>query len=555
MHKIDRKARILVIDDQQVIRDFLSSELSSRGFSVVTASDGEEGIENVKQKKFDLVISDIKMSKKDGIEILDEIKKISSDTEVIMVTAFGTIELVLSAMKKGAFSFIEKPFNIEEILVLINKAMEKRNLEFIVDLYKTSNAIFSTIKFENLLKMIINLTYKILNVEDVSIMFIGDDGKLYIAESTGLDDEIKNKTRISIGDSIAGKVAQMKEPVIINGPVKDDPRFSCFVSMESKKKIKSAIIHPLIVNGEVVGVLNANRINNTEHFTNDDVKYSTIFTSQIAQAIANSRLYKELEKKIEEIEESNMKLKTATASLIQAEKLSSLGELTAGVAHELNNPLNTVKIICQSNLRDLQRGRFDEETCEDDLTEAILRVDEMAKIIDHMRIFTRRIGDVPFEKVDINNPIEGVFRLIGQQLKVHNIEVIKEISSDVMEVIGDSIKLEQILTNLITNARDAVEKSPKPDGMKIWVRAYKIQETNGKAQVMIEVEDNGSGIPENIRDKIFEQFFTTKPPGKGTGLGLSIAQKIVEEHKGHIKLSSELKKGTKFSIKLPAVVV
>ncbi|MBI4669568.1 MAG: hypothetical protein HY747_10390, partial [Elusimicrobia bacterium] len=131
----------------------------------------------------------------------------------------------------------------------------------------------------------------------------------------------------------------------------------------------------------------------------------------------------ELEKKVEE---RTAQIKEMTAGLVQTTKLTALGELSAGVAHELNQPLNAIKIICQSTLRDVEKNRYNQDSFESDLKEIVGNVNRMAEIIDHMRVFSRKTEGTPHEKINITEPLEGVFKILGQQFKVHNIEVLKE---------------------------------------------------------------------------------------------------------------------------------
>ena len=182
-----------------------------------------------------------------------------------------------------------------------------------------------------------------------------------------------------------------------------------------------------------------------------------------------------------------------------------------------------------------------------DLTDIVNQVNKMAGIIDHMRVFTRQTEGKIDEMVDINDVVELPFVLLGQQLKNRNIEVIKEFASDLPRVMGNPIRLEQVLMNLITNARGAVENCGKED-KRIKIKTY--QADSGQ-DVVAEVKDNGSGIPEELRVKIFQPFFTTKEAGQGTGLGLSVSSKIVEEHNGRIELESMVGEGTTFRIILP----
>ena len=268
---------------------------------------------------------------------------------------------------------------------------------------------------------------------------------------------------------------------------------------------------------------------------------------------AHDELERRVWERTKELEKSNQELKEATVQLVQSEKMSALGELTAGVAHELNQPLNGIKIICQSILRDIQRDRFEEEELEEDLNDVVLQVNKMAEIIDHMRVYTRSTEGAPEEAIDVNSVIEGAFKFVGQQLRNHNIDVVRELREDLPPIIGDAIRLEQVFLNLITNARNAVESSQK-EHKNIQIRTYQngnLQSASDNPAVVVEVTDNGVGIPEDVKPKIFQPFFTTKEPGKGTGLGLSVASKIIEEHNGRIEVDSQVGERTTFRVILP----
>ena len=241
------------------------------------------------------------------------------------------------------------------------------------------------------------------------------------------------------------------------------------------------------------------------------------------------------------------KLQQIESHLVQSEKLSALGELTAGVSHELNQPLNGIKIISQALLRDIKKNRLEEEELEEDLTEIVKQVNKMAEIINHMRIYTRNTEGNSSEMIDISTVIEGPFKILDQQLKTHGIEVVKEFAPGLPEVMCDPIRLEQVFMNLIANAKGSVESCGK-ENKRIEIRAY---ESDDSQSVEVTVKDNGEGIPEHLRQKIFQPFFTTKEPGKGTGLGLSVSHKIIEEHRGRIELESKVGEGTTFKVILP----
>jgi len=249
------------------------------------------------------------------------------------------------------------------------------------------------------------------------------------------------------------------------------------------------------------------------------------------------------------LSKANKELKESTVKLIQSEKMSALGELTAGVAHELNQPLNTIKIICQSIIRDIHKHRFQIDEVEPDLNDVVDQVDKMADIIGHMRIFTRQTGGLPYQKIEVNYVVEGTLKFIEQQLHNHNIKLEIQLGNNLPRIMGDSISLEQALLNLLTNARNALDQSEKDDKfIKIETSALKNQKV-----IVMAVTDNGIGISKSLKKKIFNPFFTTKPQGKGIGLGLSVTGKIIEEHKGEIKVDSKAGKGTTFKIILPYI--
>jgi C4-dicarboxylate-specific signal transduction histidine kinase len=260
----------------------------------------------------------------------------------------------------------------------------------------------------------------------------------------------------------------------------------------------------------------------------------------------------ELDQARSELEQSRDELREKTGQLIQTEKMIALGELTAGVAHEINQPLNAIKIVSADVVRDIEKDRLDPEQLQESLEDVIGEVKKMAEIVDHMRVFTRKTEGSLRERLDANAPIDGVFKLLGQQLRGRGIEVEQELGAE-LQILGDPVRLEQVIMNLITNARDAVERQSGSAGKKIAVRTY-LEESGDveEPSVVYEVSDTGEGIPAELRERIFEPFFTRKAPGQGTGLGLSVAKQIVDDHRGRITVDSRVGEGTTFRICLPA---
>ncbi len=288
-HAGDAAPALLVIDDEQGIRDLLRYELEARGYAVTTARCSEEALEIVGRQDIRLVISDVRMPGRGGLDTLDAIKRLKPDVEVILATGYGTVDTAVSAMKRGAYDFVQKPFNLDELLALVEKALEKGELRALVALHESSRAIFSSVRLEEMLAIVARLASQLLKADDASIMTMSPEGKLVVVAAVGMEkDDARKRARVALGERVAGKVALYKEPVIISGPLQDDPRFS---DVESLREVRSSIVFPLSLKGEVLGVLNANRTANAEPFNSSDLRHATIFGSQIAQALHNAKLY------------------------------------------------------------------------------------------------------------------------------------------------------------------------------------------------------------------------------------------------------------------------
>jgi PAS domain S-box-containing protein len=239
----------------------------------------------------------------------------------------------------------------------------------------------------------------------------------------------------------------------------------------------------------------------------------------------------------------------AETQLVQAGKLATLGEMATGVAHELNQPLNAIKLGSEYLLKmtetGQQVGRFELNELAGDISR---EVDRAAGIINHLRQFGRK-SDVVTDRVDINRPIRGVFTILGQQLSVHGIEVQLDLDGNLPPIMADENRLEQVFVNLVNNARDAMLDRKLDARARPNILAIKSFLENH--QVTVTVSDTGPGIPESIRGRLFEPFFTTKKPNKGTGLGLSISYGIVRDYKGTIDLLTSESTGATFIVSFP----
>jgi PAS domain S-box-containing protein len=240
------------------------------------------------------------------------------------------------------------------------------------------------------------------------------------------------------------------------------------------------------------------------------------------------------------------------AQLIQASKLATLGTLASGMAHELTQPLNVIQVASDFFLKKLKKG---EEVSTDELRtmaeEIGSQLDRASKVIKHMRDFARQ-SDVTRTRLRINEPIKDVFKVMGQQLRVHQIEVELDLDPHVPYITADHNRLEQVFINLVTNAMYAMDDKGLRWADRKWRRLLKIKSFSADGQVVVRVSDTGKGIPREIIDRIFEPFFTTRKVGQGTGLGMSISYRIISDYGGTIEVESEVDKGTTFTLKFPS---
>ena len=248
-----------------------------------------------------------------------------------------------------------------------------------------------------------------------------------------------------------------------------------------------------------------------------------------------------LEHAVKELEDKRKELTAMTQQLWQASKLTTMGELAASVAHELNNPLATVALRVESVMEEL--GENDPKRQSLDIIAQ--EVERMAKLVRTLLQFSRR-SSRQISTVDIPKELSSSLDLIEFYLRSRQVEVLRDFAGNVPHIYADRQLLHQVFLNLITNASDAM-----PDGGTLTIRTFRgILETDRPA-VVVEFTDTGTGVPTGNLPKLWEPFFTTKPEGKGTGLGLAICRRTVEEHRGTISIKSFPSKGTTVRITLP----
>jgi two-component system NtrC family sensor kinase len=381
---------------------------------------------------------------------------------------------------------------------------------------------------------------------------------------------------IRFGERIMGRVAQEARPLVLNGDLSADPRLKNGKRFENRPA--SALCWPLLSDDRVIGVVSINRQATEPPFDEADIRNGQTMVNMMTMAVENALLHAEQRHRIgelarlnSELQDSQARLEEVHAQLAQSEKMASIGQLAAGVAHEINNPVGYVNsnvTSLQSYLDGLFRLIEAYETAEgalagDPLTLNDIRAlkkevnldflkQDVGALMDECREGLSRVkeivldlkdfahsGNGDFEPADLLKGLESTLNIVHNELK-YKAEVVKEYG-ELPPVECVPGQLNQVFMNLLVNAAHAIEEHGT-----ITVRTG----TEGD-EVWVEVADTGKGIPPENRARLFDPFFTTKPVGQGTGLGLSLTYGIISRHGGRIDVDSEVGQGSTFRVTVP----
>jgi two-component system NtrC family sensor kinase len=232
--------------------------------------------------------------------------------------------------------------------------------------------------------------------------------------------------------------------------------------------------------------------------------------------------------------------------LLQSEKLAVMGQLAAGVAHEINNPINGIVTYVHLLLKRLDEGRVDHTTWKKDLKLVERETMRIGSLVRNLLNFSRKT-EPDLSHVSLDRLVDETLPILNDQCAIKNIKIIKKYDKEIPNILGDYNQLQQVLLNLVVNAIQAVSKSGTIE-IKLWTEGLK----GSECFVHLDVTDNGVGIPKQDMDKIFDPFYTTKTGDKkGIGLGLSIVRQIVRAHHGRLSIRSDIGRGTTMSVRLP----
>lgn len=475
-------ANVLIIDDDPDTCETLGNVLQLKGHAVQTATCGHVGLERLGPSHVDAAIVDIVLPDISGLDLLDAIKVRSPETEVIFITGNASLGTAMQAMNGAAFAYFVKPVEIDHLLATLDKALEKQRLARAL---RESESRYRLIA-ESIMDALFlstsdgRVVFWNKRSEQLTGLMEGELGGRQLFSLLGADGASQIRARIEDGGAGSGASSFFETEII-----RADGR-RVWVEANVARVVHERVVGYLLVARDITA-------------------------------------RKQLQER-----------------LLQAEKLSAMGQLLAGVAHELNNPLSIV-----AGRASLLYQRVGKGPLGDQVTELQHAAQRCARIVGNFLALARQ-RPTARHSVSLNQVLHEAVELIGYQLRVDDVEVGLDLAADLPAIWGDAHQLHQVVVNLLSNAHYALRDRPRPRRVRITTRFHPARQ-----RVRLEVADTGSGIAPEIRARIFDPFFTTKPGQTGTGLGLALCQGIINGHEGSIEVESEPGRGALFRIDLP----
>lgn len=418
---------------------------------------------------------------------------------------------------------------------VIHEELEQHYREISL-LYEIQQEMASTLDYHSVLKLIVHRTKQIFDAAECTIRLLEErQGRLYIRVVASSGPQFIGPQEVPFEEShvdhpvIGGEMIYMED-------VRIDPQFRWQREAE-KAGVVSMICAPLVARRRTIGTIRLYTAERRE-FDLSERKILLAIAGMAAQAIENARLYRQIEEQNRQLLESYEELRRTQKELLRKERLAALGEMAATVAHEIRNPLTSVRGFAQR----IQRRSMDLADPKTSEYCAIImeEVDRLNKFIKDVLDFARHAKPT-FELTDLNSVVAEVLKMVRDEFERKEVTIVADLSPSLPPTVCDRMQMRQMLLNLVQNARSAVSR-----GGMVTVRT----QATGK-YIRIRIVDNGHGIPRDVLPKIWSPFFTTKT--HGTGLGLALVQRIVDDHRGRIFIRSRQGCGTIVNIQLPQV--
>jgi two-component system, NtrC family, sensor kinase len=519
---------ILVLDDEPGITLLCSRLLKRAGYDVVAFTEAPPAYEHLSNHTVDLLLVDIRMPDVNGFEVISRAKQLQPDIAVLVMTGFGTVETAIQALRQGVDGLLLKPFEqsselidaVKQALLDCEKKRDAARIQALRPLFNVTESLLSETRPDQLLDLIKNAIQGHLHCSYVGYYQVENGREVHLLTGSGI---VPDPDRDKSDAKFIGELESLGSPLLINT---SGPGPKIHRSQLQKRGLGAAMFIP-VKRPNTNSLFFVGRSKNEPPFREVDLEMFLILSNQAAVAIENARLYADLREYVRQVEESQQ-------ALLQAEKMATAGRLSVSIAHEVNNPLQSV----QNCLHLAGRKDLPEEQREEYFELAKSELNRLMSTVQRMLDFYRP-GAVSPSEVDIHDLVYYVLNLMSKQLEKQGVQVQTDMPENLPSVIAVGSQVQQVLINLILNSFDAM-----PQGGEIQIRARVVKEG-----VEILLKDSGPGIPADRQAHIFEPFFSTKDGG--TGLGLTVSYNIITAHGGTLELVSNNGPGACFRVYLP----
>jgi signal transduction histidine kinase len=429
----------------------------------------------------------------------------------------------------------------DRIQNIIDAAFFRKRYDYERTIFNLGEAMTSILNIDEIGNKIITTITDTMQIDSASFLILDRQSEIYNMNVATLDELRTSEIKLDSDDVIISCLNKYREEIFYEDLISNS-KYSVHKEelLETFSKLHSSLIMPLFFKDDLVGMLSLGQKRSGLLFNTRDINLLKTLANESAIAVENANSFKLVEDYARKLEETNKELMETHLQLMQAEKMSAVGELAAGLAHEIRNPLNIIEGARYYLSTEVDHGRNTDVV--DEYLEFIKnQVVRTNRLLNNLLNFSRP-DDPSFNLVNLNSILENAIVLIKKQIADNEITLVVRLDYDIPEIMGDRNQLWQVLINLLINASQAMLK-----GGDLHVSTYR---NSSKADsVYIKIRDTGEGISEENLSKIFDPFFTTK--SKGSGLGLSISYKIIQSHNGNIKVDSVEGEETTFIIQLP----
>ncbi len=556
---------VLVVDDRDDSLKFLKEYvLQPNGYKTMEARNGVQALQVIQAQPVDLIISDLVMPQMGGLELLESLREKGLDTPAILMTFHGSEGTAVRAFRLGARDYIIKPFAIDEMLNAIDRALTESRLRQERDrltqtvlkvnqqlesrvqelrfLYGIGRSVTSLRNLEEILNRIVEAAVYMTEADEGSLMLIDPtSGELYLRAARNMGDKTSKSFRMKISDSIAGQVVRTGKPVMIGGVNQDDS-----FKLMTGYFVKALLNVPLKATGRVIGVLAVNNKSTVQAFSDRHLNLLMALADYASIAIQNAQLYTKLTSDVNRAEKSSrefekivadrtVELAEANRQLARTEKLTALGYMAAGVASEINAPINAIL----DSLRQLA-GRVEPTPENRQLLLSLDRETRRCRQIAQSLLDFAGQRQYQLQQTNINDVIEAAWSKYTTEGPVNEkIEFVRGFDPQLPQIPVDGKQIEQAVYFLVRNACQSMSTG---GALRITTRLV-------GADVQIIVNDTGESLSQQDLSHIFDPFYKTSR--QTYGLELSITYAIVQRHQGTIEVESAAGQGTTFTIHLP----